>query len=266
MSSIDTARKDSVDSSTQNRSMLLVGTIYLFSILVASYSGHVLLYETTTDYSVDRFDCVHYTNTEGETIPYCRRPRTSDSPVPRTYTTCQNDGIGLAFVDLIHDNIGPHDVIRWSSSIDMADRYAQALQSNFTSHNGHLCNCTKPGTFGKYCQYRLSHEVNSFSSSVDAQFAEYEDSSRSYGWGIQRYGQIICYETLSCNYGLLCLNWHDICDGEQHCIDGFDEENCDKLEFNECNDGEYRCLNGMCIAEEFWLDGKIVPELGKPVR
>ena len=33
-------------------------------------------------------------------------------------------------------------------------------------------------------------------------------------------------------------------------------KNCEKLEFNECNDEEYRCLNGMCIAEEFWLDGK----------
>jgi hypothetical protein len=35
-----------------------------------------------------------------------------------------------------------------------------------------------------------------------------------------------------------------------------DEENWDKLEFNECEDDEFRCTNGMCISEEFWLDGE----------
>jgi hypothetical protein len=39
-------------------------------------------------------------------------------------------------------------------------------------------------------------------------------------------------------------------------MDGTDEENCDLLEFNECEDNEYRCINGMCIDEEYWLDGK----------
>ncbi len=38
-------------------------------------------------------------------------------------------------------------------------------------------------------------------------------------------------------------------------MDGLDEDYCDKLEFNECEDYEYRCANGMCIAEEYWLDG-----------
>ena len=27
------------------------------------------------------------------------------------------------------------------------------------------------------------------------------------------------------------------------------------LEFNECEDDEYRCANGMCIPDEYWLDG-----------
>ena len=34
-------------------------------------------------------------------------------------------------------------------------------------------------------------------------------------------------------------------------MDGIDEENCDLLEFNE-----YRCNVGMCMPEEYWLDGK----------
>ena len=38
-------------------------------------------------------------------------------------------------------------------------------------------------------------------------------------------------------------------------MDGIDEENCDKLEFHECDENEYRCANGMCIPEEYFLDG-----------
>jgi hypothetical protein len=38
-------------------------------------------------------------------------------------------------------------------------------------------------------------------------------------------------------------------------MDGVDEDYCERLEFNECEDDEYRCANGMCIPEEYWLDG-----------
>ncbi|UJR19040.1 hypothetical protein I4U23_022171 [Adineta vaga] len=74
-------------------------------------------------------------------------------------------------------------------------------------------------------------------------------------WEMQTYGDIVCYITLACDSGLLCLDWRDICDGLQQCMFGLDEENCDKLEFNECENDEYRCLNGMCIPEEYFLDG-----------
>jgi hypothetical protein len=37
---------------------------------------------------------------------------------------------------------------------------------------------------------------------------------------------------------------------------GYDEENCDKLEFNECENDEYRCMNGMCIPDQYFLDGE----------
>ncbi|CAF3974828.1 unnamed protein product [Adineta steineri] len=71
----------------------------------------------------------------------------------------------------------------------------------------------------------------------------------------QEYGDTLCYETLECNHGLLCLDWRYICDGRQQCMNGVDEENCDLLEFNECDKNEFRCRNGMCIADHFWLDG-----------
>jgi hypothetical protein len=38
-------------------------------------------------------------------------------------------------------------------------------------------------------------------------------------------------------------------------MEGLDEDHCEMLEFNECEDDEYRCANGMCIPEEYWLDG-----------
>ena len=75
---------------------------------------------------------------------------------------------------------------------------------------------------------------------------------------VQIYGDIICYETLECESGMLCLDWREICDGIQHCLEGKDEENCDLLEMNECDEAEeYRCENGMCIPQEFFLDGDL---------
>ena len=69
---------------------------------------------------------------------------------------------------------------------------------------------------------------------------------------------MVCYETLQCNSGLLCLDWREICDGTQNCLEGKDEENCDLLEMNHCHpEEEYRCENGMCIPQEFFLDGDL---------
>ena len=40
-------------------------------------------------------------------------------------------------------------------------------------------------------------------------------------------------------------------------MNGVDEENCDRIEMNECAENEYRCHNGLCIPEEYWLDGEL---------
>lgn len=48
------------------------------------------------------------------------------------------------------------------------------------------------------------------------------------------------------------------CKGKQQCVNGTDEDYCEDLLLNECNsDTEYRCRNGMCIDEEYFLDGDI---------
>jgi hypothetical protein len=109
------------------------------------------------------------------------------------------------------------------------------------------------------------------------QFAPLKDVSTTFGdinVGSQLHGNRPCYITLVCDSGLMCLDWRHICDGKndrtgdsfkfiystlflgkQQCTDGLDEDFCEKLEFNECEDDEYRCANGMCIPDEYWLDG-----------
>ncbi len=59
------------------------------------------------------------------------------------YDRCQNDRKQLPFADLIRKNISPHDVLKWSSSIEMADQYAHAFSMNFTHHDHYLCNWWK---------------------------------------------------------------------------------------------------------------------------
>ena len=29
------------------------------------------------------------------------------------------------------------------------------------------------------------------------------------------------------------------------------------MEINECSENEFRCQNGLCIPEEYWLDGRL---------
>jgi hypothetical protein len=75
-------------------------------------------------------------------------------------------------------------------------------------------------------------------------------------WSVQLYGEILCYQPLSCDSGLLCLDWREICDGVQQCMSGVDERDCEILEMNICHDNEYRCMNGMCIPDQYFLDGE----------
>jgi hypothetical protein len=39
-------------------------------------------------------------------------------------------------------------------------------------------------------------------------------------------------------------------------MDGIDEDHCEELEYNECEENEYRCEDGSCIPEQYWLDGQ----------
>jgi hypothetical protein len=122
--------------------------------------------------------------------------------------------------------------------------------------------------------------TNTFEDAIDYQF----ELKKKYRIGSQLWGNMTCYTTLTnCYSGLRCLTWHNICDGKyfvlqnttklhledvfqlvkevyilgkQQCMDGVDEDNCEELEFNECEENEYRCQDGSCIPEQYWLDGE----------
>jgi hypothetical protein len=169
---------------------------------------------------------------------------------------CFNQGEEKLFRELLKQEIEPSTILKWSSSVEMTDLYATVFYNrSLLNENSDqfVCRCTADGTFGKYCEYQLTHEAKTFSEALLAQF---EQKRTGDSWNTQRYGKILCYETLPCSSSPLCLDWREICDGKQRCSNGTDEQNWDKLEFNECEVDEFRCTNGMCIAEEFWLDGK----------
>ena len=227
-----------------------------FILVSTVLDGRVLLYNTENDQAVEKFDCVYYVLDDGQEIPYCRRPGGSQQLDREKKKTCENEGEMKLFRELLGQGINPNDVLDWNSSVEMADMYANVFynQSLIEDNDDRfVCKCTKSGTFGKYCEYELTHEQKSFSEAIKAQFQQKKNND---SWNTQRYGKVLCYETLPCNSSDLCLDWREICDGTQRCFNGIDEENWDKLEFNECEDDEFRCINGMCIPEEFWLDGE----------
>lgn len=241
--------------------MRFLTTVTLFC-LSTWVDSRILLYnlENTTLSSPENFDCIYLSDdvdgghggSSGGKIPYCQRPDSSDDAAS-AIDQCKNGGKTKDFIDLLREGIRPFEVLQWNSGLAIADAYAASYYSN-TTPQSFLCNCTQPGTFGRYCQYQLTHEQQSFEVSQRLQVRERFPLRYHH----QLYGDILCYTTLSCNFGLLCLDWRDICDGEQHCEYGWDEENCDKLEFNECEKDEYRCDNGMCIPEDYWLDGTYI--------
>jgi low density lipoprotein-related protein 2 len=56
------------------------------------------------------------------------------------------------------------------------------------------------------------------------------------------------------------LDWREICDRKNDCLDGSDEQQCWQLEVNTCTDNEYQCHNGQCIPIEFYHDNLYVPD------
>ena len=223
--------------------------LLIISIEMVSFVQAILyLYDTEESASVEVYDCFYYAS-----LLYCRRP---SQPIGLSHEEeqrlCHHQGVAHSFFSLWEKNASVNEVLHhWKSSLDKAEEYAHYLENGHKSKettSEYLCQCHDGASFGPRCEYRLP-AGNDLDLTV---YAKFHEKSKKLMYN----GDIVCYTTIECNSGLLCLDWRDICDGRQQCMSGQDEENCDKLEFNECEDDEYRCENGMCIPDEYFLDGE----------
>jgi hypothetical protein len=211
-------------------------------------------------------------------MKYCRQLSKNQSLQRDFNQSCHNNGQLWSFEELLIRNVSSSDISQWSSSMEQTDRYSKYL-SNTSLDVGdkYICNCTNPTSFGKFCEYEFYSNTISFDDTITKQRKLLEDFNMDdyeVSVGSQLHSNRLCYITLECESGLMCLDWRHICDGmndktndsynlsfsilfvgKQQCMDGLDEDHCETLEFNECEDDEYRCANGMCIPEEYWLEG-----------
>ena len=223
--------------------MIPIATVSLLLITAIFVENKIYLQETKDALAVEFYDCVLL-----QSLFYCRRPHQPIDLIRENDTTaCHSNGGRLhRFSELQSKNIDVSTVLhQWRSSIERVDQYARFRQGGAGEWDGYLCQCIHPSSFGKNCEYRLP-EGNTFDQTLQWQLGMRID----YPWKVQEYGDVVCYERVGCDSGLLCLDWREICDGVQQCMSGVDEEHCDLLEMNRCDDeDEYRCMNGMCIPD-----------------
>ena len=222
-------------------------SLLIMGIYFSSIKGNVYLYFTEDSLSVEYYDCLYH-----QSFLYCRRPEGSLN-LDREHTwTCFHQGVRHRFKDMHKRNISVNTIVyQWKSTLEMADRYARYRREPNDEHDGFICQCKgNSQAFGKFCEY-IYPIGETFEQTINGELELRKLSFDKY----VLFTDILCYETLQCNSGLLCLDWRDICDGLQQCMFGIDEINCEHLEFNECDENEYRCMNGMCVPNEYFLDG-----------
>ena len=227
--------------------MLLLQLI-VFCIILSVVELNISLYNTQDGESIEYYDCVMI-----RSLFYCRRPRWPiDLARDNNITECKkNGGIPYLMSQLRLDGVSISFAIhQWKSGLEQVERYSRYLTDPSHEFDGYICTCADAQSFGKNCEYRLP-----IGTTFDHAFLWQLEMKYQNPENVQENGYIVCYETLKCDSGLLCLDWREICDGVQNCMYGYDEYHCDLLELNRCSDDEYRCMNGMCIPDEYFLDG-----------
>lgn len=212
-----------------------VHILYLFllyiSISVRSSNSYEIIYNTENSESIQYYDCIYYTSNEimdlehgAESIlvkqsihnvKYCRQMMETNSLLRLSLNSkahCFHGGLLISFSDLKRQNISTDDVVKFSSSLEQADKYSRYLSENQIDNDqdGYICNCVHPGTFGKFCEYEFHYESSSFEEAIAKQFSFVENDVGA----SQFHNNRPCYKTIICDYGLLCLDWRNICDGK----------------------------------------------------
>ncbi|CAF1516605.1 unnamed protein product [Adineta ricciae] len=183
-------------------------------------------------------------------ISFCFRPSTQSERI--SYLTWNNTADRhFTFEMLYEENITSQDLLQWSATVDLAERYQIYLErkkdfASFEDEQYLFYNCSWPW-FGPLCQF-------SFGLFSDGAFGIFVRSIFTSRELIVNGSMIACYSHLKCETLFTCLDWRDICDGEMDCLDGTDESGCWPLEMNECSSDEFRCHNGQCISAVFLAD------------
>ena len=221
---------------------------FLILLPLSSMQNGIYLFNTEDNDNVEYYDCIIM-----DIVPYCRRPGFPvDLHRDNDTGQCYNRGIKTTFKELRDRKKTSKQIIHeFRSSIEKAEQYTLYLADQMNS--SFLCECPKR-SFGKRCEYQIISEDWHVLFEASRKWQNSQKENSRFHMHVSR--KTLCYTTLTCDYGLLCLDWRDICDGRQQCMNGTDEEACDLLEFNECEEDEYRCSNGMCIPDIYFLDGK----------
>ena len=111
-------------------------SVLIFSSLETNFA-YVKLFNTEDGFAIQSYDCIYYTNItaeNNETVAYCIR--TNESVLlNRSFSTntCQHSGKEWNFRSLKAMNVSQDEVLKWNSSIEMADRFAAYLTAGFVN-------------------------------------------------------------------------------------------------------------------------------------
>ena len=179
--------------------------VLLISFVVARSEIH--LHHTDDGLSIEQYDCVIVQSS----LSYCRRPREAmdltrgDNDI---HSCVPNGGELHRFSDLRSKNISINTLQhQWTITLETAEKYSLYLKGLRLS-DGYLCRCLLSGAFGKNCEYQLPFgEI--FEETLKWQLIVREENPQDE----QIHGDIVCYQTLKCDSGVLCLDWREICEG-----------------------------------------------------
>jgi hypothetical protein len=199
----------------QQSSAVTVVSFLLLSLYPKLSISFVLLYNTEDSLLLQYYDCIYYTLPINaiQSVKYCQQLVESRkwSRSFTNYDSCSDRGGLHSFSTLKHMNVSTNEVLRWSSSVEKADKYAKYLFSNSPLDDSFICNCSESSVFGKFCEYQFYFEWETFDEAILAQFKPIVD----HDIGSQLHNNRPCYQThFECDYGLMCLVWSNICDGK----------------------------------------------------